>query len=475
MKHKQQENQLFALWSDKMERDLLIIGGGPGGYVAAIKAAQLGAKVALVEKERLGGVCLNWGCIPTKTMLKTAKLYDEILRSEEFGIMGVKEEDLKVDWEKLLGRKDQVVNRLVSGIELLFKKNKVDLFQGEGKVLDKNQGEANGETLKTDKLILATGARSYFPEIKGLKESLDSGKTINYKGVLSLEDLPEEIVIIGNNNYALEFATLFSSLGSKTTLIHSGDRILPYIEKEMAKTLERDLKKKGLKIVPKAEVKSISDDGILVEAKGKEKTYNADKYLVTFGLRPRLEGLEKLDLDLDSKNFIKTNEKLETNIEGVYAIGDVNGKNPLAHVASAEGIVAVENIMGQDSSLDYKLVPQVIYSFPELASVGLTEEEAKESDHDISVSKFPLMANGKALAEGETVGFVKIISDNEYGEIIGTHIMADHASDMISKVVAIMQLEGTVYDLAKTIHPHPTTSEIFMEAAFGAIDKPIHM
>lgn len=455
--------------------DLIVLGGGPGGYVAAIKAAQLGAKVAVIEKEKLGGVCLNWGCIPTKTMLHTAKLYLDILNGEEFGIVGIDSSNIKVDWDLLIKRKDKVVDRLVSGIYTLFRKNKVTLYEGMGIVLNKNEIEVNGEILWAKDLILATGAKEYYPEIDGLEESIKSGNIINSKGALSLKEIPEDLVVVGGGVIAVEFATLFNSLGSNVVLIQRSNRILTTVEREMATTLERQLKKDGIKILTNTKLKSISKDGVLIEHKGKEKIFKGDKYLVSLGLKPRLDGIKNLNLKLNSKGFVETNERMETSVDGVYAIGDLNGKYALAHVASAEGIVAAENIMGRESTIDYNIVPSCIYTFPELASVGLTEEEANEKEIDYTVSKFPLAANGKALAVGETTGFVKIISDNEYGEVIGTHIMAFNATDLISEAVVTMQIEGTVYDIAKAIHPHPTVSEIIMEAAHGAIDKPIHI
>lgn len=454
--------------------DLIVLGGGPGGYVAAIKAAQLGAKVALIERERLGGICLNWGCIPTKTLLISAKHYKDVLRSEDFGIVGIDNSNVKIDWNLMIKRKDTVVNKLVSGISMLIKKNNIDFYNGNAKIISKNMLEINGETIEGKNLIIGTGARSSFPDIPGLSEALESGKALDSKGTLQLNEIPKELIILGNNTYAIEFATLYNAIGSKVTLIHEAERILPYAEEEAAITLERQLKKDGLKIVSKANIKSITEDGVLIESKG-EKLINADKYIVFLGMKANTEGLENLNLKLTQRGFIETNEKMQTNISGIYAIGDVNGKYPLAHVASAEGIIAAENIMKIESKLNYNLVPSIVYSFPELASVGLTEDEAKKKGHDYKVSKFPLSANGMAIAEGETVGFVKIISDNKYGEIIGVHILASDATDMISKAVALMQIEGTVYDLAKTIHPHPTFSEALVEAAYGSIDKPIHM
>ena len=455
--------------------DIVILGGGPGGYVAAIKAAQLGAKVALVEKEKLGGVCLNWGCIPTKTMLKTGKLYKDILRGEEFGIFGLNVDDIKVDWDALVQRKDKVVNQLVSGIYYLFKKNKIDLYEGIGNVLNKNEVKVNEEILWGKNLIIATGAKENLPSISGLDKMLASGKIINSKGALSLKEIPKELVIIGGGVIAVEFATLFNSLGCKVTLIQRSHRILTNVESEMATTLQKHLEKEGVNILTNTNLKSITEEGILIEHNGEEKIIRGDKYLISLGLKPEMNGIENLNLKLNSKGFIETNERMETNVNGIYAIGDINGKYALAHVASSEGVVAVENIMGQNSSIDYNIVPACIYTFPELASVGLTEEEAKSKGYDVIISKFPLSANGKALAEGETLGFVKIIADKEYGEVLGTHIMASNATDMISEAVVAMQIEGTIYDIAKAIHPHPTLSEIIMEASHGAIDKPIHI
>jgi len=455
--------------------DILILGGGPGGYVAAIKAAQLGASVAVIEREKLGGVCLNWGCIPTKTLLITAKHYRDILNSEEFGIEGVNKDDVRVNWESLIKRKDSVVNRLVSGVGMLFKKNKVTLIEGEGKVLNKNQIEVNGQIIEGKSIILATGASNKFPDIQGLDEAFQNGRLVVSKEALNIKEIPKELVIFGSSPYAIEFATLFNAIGSNVVLIFESDQILEDSESEMARTLERQLKKDGIKILSKSKVLSFKDDGVQIERKGKEELITADKYMGFWGAKPNTESFIDLGLELNSKGYVITNERLETNIKGIYAIGDLNGKQQLAHTASAEGIVAAENIMGVESKLNYNLIPTGVYSFPELASVGLTEEEAKEKGLDYKVSKFPFQANGMALAQGDTTGFVKIISDNKYGEIIGVHILSSDAMNLISKAVALMQLEATVYDLAKTIHPHPTLAEAMVEAAYGAIGGPINM
>ncbi|WP_409229132.1 dihydrolipoyl dehydrogenase [Gudongella sp. SC589] len=455
--------------------DIAIIGGGPGGYVAAIKAAQKGLKVVLVERERLGGLCLNWGCIPTKTLLISARHYRNLLRSEDFGITGVDLSDARIDWEKLTKRKDSVVDKLVSGIEMLFKKNGVKSIKGSAKVLDAKTLQVDDETIEFKNLIIATGAQSAYPDIPGLDGVIDSGKAIDSRGFLMLDSLPEKVLVVGGDVYAVEYATFLNAIGVDVTLVHGDRTILPHTERELARTLERQLKKDGLNIVSEAAITEFRENAVTVDRKGKTQTLEGDRFLIFLGLKPNLDGLEGLDLQLDHKGFIKTDDKMKTSISNIFAIGDVNGKVPLAHVASAEGITAVENILGLQSSLNYSKIPRVVYSFPELASVGITEEEAKEEGIDFSVGKFPLSANGMAIAESETAGFVKIISDNQYGEVIGVHMAASVASDMISKAVAVMNLEGTVYDLAKTIHPHPTFAETIMEAAFAAIDKPIHM
>ncbi|MEW9122681.1 MAG: dihydrolipoyl dehydrogenase [Thermotaleaceae bacterium] len=456
-----------------MNYDIIILGAGPGGYVAAIKAAQMGSRVALVEKEDIGGVCLNWGCIPTKALLKSARVYQEVQRSDFFGIDGIDKGKLKINWSQMNARKDMVVQRLVKGVENLLKKNGVEVYQGIGKVLDKHRVMVNGETLIGKNLIIATGSRPAIPPIEGMDEAVKVGAVITSKEALQLKAVPKELVILGGGVIAVEFATLFNALGTKVTLIQRSPRILTGTEEELAEALQRHLIDKGVEILTNSQILSIQGKTVKLQVHGKEMLRKGDYILISLGRKPNIEGLEGLGLAID-KNGIQVNEKLETNIPGIYAIGDVNGKYQLAHLASAEGITAVENIFGRENKINYDIVPSCIYSFPEIASVGLTEKAAREKGYDITVSKFPLSANGKALAEGESMGFIKIIAEKQYGEIIGVHIMAVHATDMIAEAIVSMQMEGTVYDVAQAIHPHPTLSEIMMEAAHGAIDKPIH-
>ncbi|ABR47460.1 dihydrolipoamide dehydrogenase [Alkaliphilus metalliredigens QYMF] len=456
-----------------MTYDVLVLGGGPGGYVAAIKAAHLGGKVALVENGYFGGVCLNWGCIPTKALLKNARVYQDVLMGDFYGIEGIDKSQLSINWPAMLKRKDRIVRQLVGGVKGLLKKNKVDVFDGFGTLIDANHIEVKGQQLEGKKLIIATGTSPMIPDIPGLEASMKAGNILTSKELLSIEALPKSVVILGGGVIAIEFATLLNALDVEVTVIQRSDRILKGVEEEMALTLSKDLIKRKVKIVTNSSVEKIEGTRVFTKINGEEEIFEGDKILLSLGTSPNVKGLEALSLDMDKKGII-TNDKMETSITGVYAIGDVNGKYQLAHVASAEGIVAAENAMGGNEELNYNIVPSCIYSFPEIASVGLTEEEARQKDYDVVVSKFPLAANGKAMAEGENIGFVKIIADKKYGEILGTHIMAVHATDMISEAIVSMQLEGTAYDVAKAIHPHPTMSEIVMEAAHGIMDQPIH-
>lgn len=453
--------------------DIVVLGGGSGGYVAAIKASQMGAKTALIEKKDLGGVCLNWGCIPTKTLLKSAKVYHYVKNASTFGIDIADDAKISLNWPNMIKRKDNVVKKLTGGVKVLLDKNGVDTYIGEGKVIDKNTLEVNGEIISTKNLIIATGSKPFIPPIKGIDERLKSSFVLTSKEILSLNELPKKLVIIGGGVIGVEFASLLSELNCEVTIVEKAPYILINNDQDIRKAMVKLLEKQGIKIFTSADVQEIKNGQIVVNINDKEKILSSDKVLVSIGTRPNLDNLTHLGLELE-RSAIKTNEKMETNIKGVYAIGDVNGKYMLAHVASHEGIVAVENILGHPSILDYQKIPSGIYTSPEIASVGLTEEQAKEKGLDYKIGIFPLGANGKALAEGDTEGFVKVIADKKYGEILGVHILSPNATDMIAELVVTMNLEATIYDIANSIHPHPTLSEAIMEASLSAIDKAIH-
>ncbi len=456
--------------------DITLIGSGPGGYVAAIKAAQLGKKVAIVEKDDIGGVCLNWGCIPTKALLNSAKVYKNFKNAKDFGI-DVEKDSFKVNFKKMMQRKNKVVKKLTGGVAYLLKKNEVDVYAGMANVQDKNTVKVNDETFKTQHLIVATGASPFVPPVEGLEKGLEDSSVLTAKTILELKTQPSSLTIIGGGAIGVEFATIFATLGTDVTIIELQEDILLTIDDELREQFKKVLKKQKIKVLTSAQAKNVKDGNLTYEQDGASETIQSDKILLSTGMKANLGGLEGLDLEKE-KGFIKTDHYLRTNIDGVYAIGDVNGKDMLAHVASKEGLTAVEHIIhGEEKThaMDYEKVPSGIYTFPEIAQVGLTEKAAKEKGIDYKVSTFPLSANGKALAEGQSVGLVKMIADKKYNEIIGVHILSDNATDLITEAVLGMTLEATAEDYVNAIHPHPTLSEMLHETAHGIIDKPIHI
>ncbi len=458
-----------------MNYDIIVLGSGPGGYVAAIKAAQLGGRVAIVEKDNFGGVCLNWGCIPTKTLLKNAKVYQYVLNSSKYGVDIPDLSAVTLNWGNMLSRKEKVVEKLTSGVEYLLKKNGVDIYRGFGTVIDKNSVEVKGKVITSENLILSTGSTPRIPEIPGIKEGLASNFVVTSKEALDLTAIPKELVILGGGVIGVEFATLYSSLGTKVTIVQNIDKILEFMDHDVVAEMEDILKKSDVEILYNSSIVKIDGKNITVKGEEGRRILTPDHLLVSIGRYANLKGLENLSLKTYRRGVV-TNNKMETNVPGVYAIGDLNGVFNLAHVASAEGIVAVENILKKkDMTINYNKVPNCIYSSPEMAAAGYNEADARKKFSKVIVSKFPLSANGKALAEGENTGFIKIIAEGEYGEIVGVHIIAPTATDMISEIVTTMELEGTIHDLAKVIHPHPSLSEIVMEAAHGAVHRPIHI
>lgn len=455
--------------------DVIIIGSGPGGYVAAIKAGQNNLKVAVIEKEAIGGVCLNWGCIPTKALLKSAKVYTEILNAKEYGIDIDSYENIKPNWTSIVKRKDRIVKRLTGGVKMLLEKNNVDIYNGEGEILNKNEVKVNDEILKTKNIILATGSSPIIPPIPGINEAHKSGFLMTSKEMLSINQIPKKLIIVGGGVIGIEFATIFNSFNTEVTIIEREKEILTNIDDDIREAMLKILKKAKIEILTEATVTGIDEKKVIYKTvSGEEKTVNADRVLLSVGMKSNNESFKNLNLKME-KNFVIVNDQMQTSIPNVYAIGDVNGKMMLAHVASHQGLIAIEHIQGKIEKINYDQIPSVIYSFPEVAQIGLTEKIAKTKGIDYLVSKFPLQANGKALSANEKDGFIKIIASKPYNEIIGVHILADNASDLISEALMTMKLEGTANEIASSIHPHPTISEIYNEAALGIIEKPIHI
>lgn len=454
------------------EYNIAILGGGPGGYVAAIKAAQHGARTVLIEGGELGGVCLNEGCIPTKTLLKSAKVYQDILKSETYGIKLGDQAEISLDWGAMLRRKDGVVHQLTKGVAHLLKQNGVDVIKGYGTVLDPRTIRVNDKTISAQHLILATGSSPAILPIPGLQAALEAGVAVTSTGALNFKEIPRELIIVGGGVVGIEFAALFQALGSNVTVLEKYS-ILGSLDLDLQNFMLRTLRKKGITIHNEVDIERFAGAKVSAKVNGETHEFHSERVIVSLGRKPNVQALKALGLAMDGSG-IRTNDRLETSVPGVYAIGDVNGKQMLAHVASAEGLVAVENILGGDARIYYDRVPACIYSFPEVAVVGLTEQEALRRGYQVKIGTFPLGANGKALAEGEAEGFVKIVADEQYGEVLGVHMIAANATDLISEAVAALELEGTVHDLAKAIHPHPTSSEIIMEAAQATIGQAIH-
>ncbi len=451
--------------------DITIIGGGPGGYVAAIKAAQMGKRTCIIEKDRFGGICLNKGCIPTKTLLRSVEVLKEVKECSTFGVVDVDVENAKLDMEKVQDRKRSVINQLVGGVNTLLKVNGVATMNGEASLIDKNTIQVGNQTVTSDYILIATGS-----DVKSLPIPITPDtQLITSTEALDLTKVPESIAIIGGGVIGIEFAYFMASAGADVTVIEFLDRILPMVDEEITVQVEDLLKEMGIKIHTSSKVTQISGRKVVFEKSGTNQSVDVEKVLMSVGRVPSTEGLNLEAIGVKTeRGAIATDDSLKTNIDSIYAIGDLNGKAMLAHVASMEGIVAVENICGQKGLMDYDKIPSAIYIQPEIACVGLTEKQAKEKYGNIKVGKFPLSANGKAKAAGEERGLIKVIIEPKYNEIIGVHIYGIHATDMIAEAVVAMKLEGTAEEVAMSIHPHPTVSEIVHEAFHGALDKSIH-
>lgn len=461
--------------------DLIVVGSGPGGYVAAIRAAQLGMNVACVEAEDLGGVCLNIGCIPTKAMLTSALLVNEMKEGEKHGIVA---KDVTYDLGPAQERSRRVVKQMSNGVGFLFKKNKVTHLQGYGRLQGGGKVEVTAEdgtkTVATAKnVIIATGSRPRdLPVLK-----IDEDRIWSSTGALMQTSAPESLFIVGAGAIGMEFADVYASYGTKVTIVEALDRILPLEDAEVSKFMERTYKKRGMDIHTGAffQTAEIKSDGVTVtfkDKKGELQTMDVDYVLSAVGRVPNSEdvGLDAAGVKTDDRGFIVVDDQLRTNVPGVYAIGDVAGNQLLAHKATHEGIVCVEHIAGEGHhTVDYSNVPNCTYCHPEVASVGLTEEQAKEAGHDIEVGKFPWVGIGRAVASGHSDGFIKVIRDTKYSEILGAHIVGPHATELIAEFVVGRHLESTVEELEKAMHPHPTLSEGVAEGALAALGRAIHI
>lgn len=470
------------------EYDLVILGGGTGGYVAAIRATQLGLKTAIVEKGKLGGTCLHKGCIPSKALLRSAEVYATTKRGEEFGVIT---SEIKLDFSKVQERKEKVINQLLRGIEHLMKKGKIDVYEGTGRILgpsifsptpgtisvEMNSGVEN-EMLIPKNVVIATGSRPR--TLPGLE--IDGKYIMTSDEALALESLPSSIIIVGGGVIGIEWASMLSDFGVDVTVLEFADRILPTEDVEISKEMQRIMKKKKIKVVTNAKVlpetleKGNNSVSIAAEHKGEQKIFTADTLLVSVGRQANVEdiGLQNTTIEVE-KGFIKTNQSYQTKETHIYAIGDVNGGLQLAHVASHEGIVAVEHIAGLNPSpIDNTLISKCVYSNPEVASVGYSEEEAREKGYNVKTGKFSFKAIGKALVFGESDGFVKLVVDQDTDDLLGVHMIGPHVTDMISEAGLARVLDATPWEIAHTIHPHPTLSEAIGEAALAVDGKAIH-
>lgn len=462
-----------------MKYDIIVIGSGPGGYVTAIRASQLGFKVAVIERENLGGICLNWGCIPTKALLKSAQVFKYINHAEDFGLN--KPDNISFDFPNVVQRSRNVANKMSKGVEFLMKKNKIDVITGEAKVKPGKKvvvSQEDGTTeYAADHIVIATGARSRVL----LNLPQDGKKVIGYRQALALPEFPKSMIVVGSGAIGVEFAYFYATMGTDVTLVEYMPNIVPVEDKDISRELEKSFKKVGIKVMTNSSVESVDTSGEQVKAQVKtkngEETLEAEIVLSAVGITPNIEniGLEDVGIVTD-RGRILVNDYYETNIPGYYAIGDVIPTQALAHVASAEGITCVEKIAGMHvESIDYNNIPGCTYCLPEIASVGYTEEKAKEAGYEIKVGKFPFSANGKATANGDNAGFIKVIFDAKYGEWLGCHMVGVGVTEMIAEAVAARKLETTGHEILKSIHPHPTLSEAVMEAVAAAYDEVIHI
>ncbi len=459
--------------------DVAIMGAGPGGYVAAVRAAQLGLSVALIEEEHLGGVCLNWGCIPTKALLRTAEVVSLLERGKEFGFSV---SNVELDFSAAVDRSRKISERLVKGVAFLTRKNGVDVIEGRGVLQSPGMVKVdleNGDTrsVEAHDVIIATGGRAR--TIPGIEP--DGNRVMTYRDAIVLRDLPESVVVVGAGPIGMEFAHVWNSYGTEVTVVEMLPRVVPLEDEEVSKEVERAFKRRGVNTMTSTRVQDVevSDDGVRVTVMtddGEAEVLEAERALIAIGVRPNSEGigLEDVGVEIERGNIV-VDDHMRTNVSGVYAVGDVTGKMALAHVASAQGIIAVESIADEEvKPLDYDAIPRCTYCQPQVASFGMTETQAIEKGHDVEMGQFPFRPNGKALALGERDGFVKIVADADTGEILGAHLVGPEVTELLPELILARTWELTPEEIARAVHAHPTLSEVLMEAAHGVFGRPIH-
>lgn len=454
---------------EHMEYDVIIIGAGPAGYVAAIRAGQVGLKTALIEKSQIGGMCLNWGCIPSKAVIESAKLYRRIKNdAQTFGVEGIDKKKLSFNWKQATSRANHIVKKLTSGVAFLLKKNGIEVINGEARITSSNTVTVENRNLSAKHIIIATG--SYH---EPLMAGLPAEKVVELNQFFKLDELPKNVVVVGESSIAVELAQFFNIIDRNVTLLVPSDRIMPLADKYLSNWMLNKLKKDKVEVLfnvaENAGMSSFDGDELIV---GDQRI----KCDVVINSKSRKGVMPAMDITLEQLDgFIVTNDYFQTNVPNIFAIGDVNGRSPFAHVGSAQGLHTINFIKGIREKIDKTMYPMNMYSDPEIAQIGYTEDELIENGTLYKVSEFPLSANGKALAEGYSEGFIRMLSEEKYGQVLGVQIVSPNASDMIAEAAAFMQVESTVYDVAKTIHAHPTISEVFMEAGLGAVDKSLHI
>lgn len=447
--------------------DLVIIGSGPAGYVAAIRAGQVGLKTAIIEKNQIGGMCLNWGCIPSKSLMESVKLYQKITKdASRFGIEGIEKGSVSFNWNKAIKRSDGIVKKLTGGVEFLLKKNAVEIIKGEAKIVSANSVLADNRLIEAKNIIIATGSSS--PMLKSSSEGL----VIEPEMLFKEREVPQNIVVFGKTPVAVELAQLFAMTGRNVALASDTDKIMPKADNYVSDFMLSKLKKEKIKILFNVKLESVDSayKNGMITLNGEDVPCD-----IIINASDRKANMVPCDIEINTSNgYIAVDEHFETSVKGIFAVGDVNGLSMFAHVGSAQGLNVVNRLKGIDEKLDLNKIPMNMYTVPEAAQIGLTEAQVKELGVEFKISEFSLSANGKAQTEGSAEGFVRILSDIKYGEVLGVQIVAPNATDLINEASAYMQLESTVYDIARTVHTHPTVSEVFMEAGFEAVDRAIH-